>query len=162
MKAIKFIFWMLVCQLPALVSASVVQNNMGWYNALNQAPLSPPNSVFGIVWGFLYVLLGLCAFLAFGNGINNKNKIAVMCFISQLALNMCWTPVFFGRQNPLGALVLLAGMLGLALFQLDLLRVKICKSYLKNMKGQPSGRDRLLYLKKMIAKLFIELSKSVV
>lgn len=122
MKAIKFIFWMLVCQLPALVSASVVQNNMGWYNALNQAPLSPPNSVFGIVWGFLYVLLGLCAFLAFGNGINNKNKIAVMCFISQLALNMCWTPVFFGRQNPLGALVLLAGMLGLALFQLDLFR----------------------------------------
>ena len=105
----KLLLWLLICQIPGFLGAHVVYTNMGWYNLLSKPPFMPPNGIFGMVWGILYILLGVSAFLAFREKLNGKT---LALFAGQLALNICWTPLFFGAQNLLGALLLLLAMLG--------------------------------------------------
>lgn len=70
----------------------------------------PPDVVFGAVWSILYLFLGISAFLLFRKGLQNHKKTAIL-FIIQLALNMWWTPVFFGLHELTPALLLLVVML---------------------------------------------------
>jgi tryptophan-rich sensory protein len=35
-----------------------------WYEKLNKSPLTPPGYVFGIVWFFLYIIIGISYFIA--------------------------------------------------------------------------------------------------
>ena len=63
-----------------------------------------------MVWSILYLFLGISAFLLFRKGLQNHKKTAVL-FIIQLALNMWWTPVFFGLHELQPALLLLVVML---------------------------------------------------
>ena len=102
-------FWLLVCQLPGLAGAGTVQPNLGWYHSLQMPPFIPPDNVFAITWGILYILLGI-SFLAFRNGLATVRKPLIL-FIVQLALNAWWTPVFFGSRNPAAAFIILLFML---------------------------------------------------
>lgn len=87
----------------ALGGLSVKADNFVWYNSLNRSPLNPPNIVFPIAWGILYVLLAISVTLV----INKKpvNKQAVIIFIIQLLLNSFWTFIFFGLKQPLFGLI---------------------------------------------------------
>lgn len=107
-----FVVWLAVCQLPTLISMPFVQSNMAWYHTLAKPPLSPPDWVFGMVWGILYVLLGISAAIAFKDGINRTTKTAFWLFIVQLALNALWTPVYFGLHHFAGATIIVVLMLG--------------------------------------------------
>ncbi len=109
--ALKLIFWLVLCQLPGLAGAGAVQPNLAWYHSLAMPPLTPPDALFGMVWGVLYLLLGVCAFVAFRGGLNASVRKPLILFIVQLALNAWWTPVFFGNQNPGAALLILLVML---------------------------------------------------
>ena len=108
---LKLLFWLALCQLPALAGARAVQANLGWYHALALPPFTPPDALFGLAWGVLYILLGTAAFLAFGRGLSLSARKPLILFIVQLALNAWWTPVFFGRRDPAAALLILALML---------------------------------------------------
>ncbi len=103
---LKLVFWLALCQLPSLVAAGAVQANLDWFHTLVQPPFMPPDAVFGMAWGVLYVLLGVAGFLAFRNGLSAARKPLIL-FIVQLALNAWWTPVFFGDHNPAAAFVIL-------------------------------------------------------
>lgn len=105
---LKLLFWLALCQLPALAGARVVQANLVWYHALALPPFTPPDALFGLAWGVLYILLGTAAFLAFGRGLSLSARKPLILFIVQLALNAWWTPVFFGRHDPAASLLILA------------------------------------------------------
>lgn len=104
------LFWLLLCQLPALPGGYIVRQNLVWYHGLTKPPLVPPDIVFGVVWSILYLFLGISAFLLFRKGLQKHKKTAIL-FIIQLALNMWWTPVFFGLHELTPALLLLVVML---------------------------------------------------
>ena len=104
------LFWLLLCQLPALPGGYIVRQNLVWYHGLTKPPFVPPDVVFGAVWSILYLFLGISAFLLFRKGLQNHKKTAIL-FIIQLALNMWWTPVFFGLHELTPALLLLVVML---------------------------------------------------
>ena len=110
---VKLIVWLIICQLPSLLGVSFVYSNMGWYKELIHPALTPPEALFGIVWGILYLLLGISAFGVFREKLHGK---AMMLFVGQLALNACWTPVFFGAHSLAGGVLLLAAMLGELVF----------------------------------------------
>lgn len=107
-SVMKLIVWLAVCQLPGLVGVQYVYANMNWYRALTHPALTPPESIFGLVWAVLYVLLGASAFFAFREKLHGR---AMMLFVGQLALNACWTPVFFGAHSLAGGLILIMAML---------------------------------------------------
>ena len=110
---VKLMIWLVICQLPGLMGMSFVYGNMAWYKTLVHPSLTPPEALFGIVWGVLYLLFGISAFLVFRDKLHGK---AMMLLVGQLALNACWTPVFFGAHSLVGGLLLLAAMLGELVF----------------------------------------------
>ncbi len=77
-----------------------------WYAGVTKPELAPPNWVFGPVWTTLFVLMGIAAFLVWKKGLDRKDvRIALWIFGGQLVLNTIWSIIFFGFQNPGGALI---------------------------------------------------------
>ena len=66
---------------------------MEWYNSLKKPPLTPPNKVFGPVWGILYTMMAV-SFVIFLRSKGAKWNGAAL-FLLQLALNLTWAPTFF-------------------------------------------------------------------
>ena len=82
-----------------------------WYGGLMKPPLNPPSWVFGPVWGILYCLMGIGAFLVWGKGWVRKDvKMALGIFVLQFALNTLWSILFFGLHSPLLGLICLVAM----------------------------------------------------
>lgn len=115
MQIPKLLFWLLVCQLPAL-GAGTVSDNLEWYHALRQPPFAPPDWLFGAAWGALYLLLGVTGFLMTKNGLNRQNRDTLILFAAQLAANALWTLVFFGLHAPAAAFFVLALILCLTVW----------------------------------------------
>lgn len=91
----------------------VTPMNKAWYTTLQKPSWNPPSWVFGPVWTVLYVLMGLSARrIALKTG--GVMSLPMLLFALQLALNLAWSPVFFGRQDPHTALVILWVLLGTA------------------------------------------------
>lgn len=75
-----------------------------WYQTLNKASFNPPNWVFGPVWTFLFLLMGISLFLV----LESKNKfknIAIFWFSLQLFFNFFWSFLFFGLHQPFLAFI---------------------------------------------------------
>lgn len=77
-------------------------NTDGWYAEVEKVSWSPPNSVFGPAWSFLYFLIALAGFLLWrksweiaATADSESMATAKTLFIIQLVLNGLWTPVFF-------------------------------------------------------------------
>lgn len=97
-QVLHLLFWLAVCQLPGLAGTPAVKNNLEWYHSLTLPPLNPPDALFGLAWGILYLLLGVCAWLVFKQGYRSQKKLLLL-FIIQLVLNSLWTPLFFGLHG---------------------------------------------------------------
>lgn len=78
-------------------SISVATNNV--YPSLIKPPLSPPGFLFPIVWSILFILMGISVYL-----VRDKKDLRTIYFI-QLFINALWTPIFFGLNNYLLALI---------------------------------------------------------
>jgi tryptophan-rich sensory protein len=89
----------LVAGLGAVVT---IGNVNGWYANADRAPWSPPNSVFGPVWTFLYIAMAVAAWLVWRQR-SPQARSALRAYVVQLGLNMLWTPVFFGLYPVLGS-----------------------------------------------------------
>ncbi len=75
-----------------------------WYADLNKPVFNPPNWVFAPVWTTLFILMGISLFLVIRQGIKKPLiRSAVVVFGFQLMLNILWSVLFFGLQNPLAA-----------------------------------------------------------
>ncbi|SFB83058.1 TspO and MBR related proteins [Halobiforma haloterrestris] len=70
----------------------------------------PPEVAFPIVWTLLFTLLGVALFLVVRRGLERRDvRVAIAAFAGQFALNLAWTPAFFGLQRPdLGLVVIVA------------------------------------------------------
>lgn len=76
-----------------------------WYKNLNRAPWSPPNYLFGIVWGILYALMTLSFIFVWKNKKCFPYCSALTAFLIQLAFNLSWTTIFFYYKMPKLALL---------------------------------------------------------
>jgi len=71
-----------------------------WYDQLAKPSWTPPNWLFGPVWGVLYVTMGLSAWLVWQQVGVRKATLAFVFFVVQLLLNAAWSWVFFGLRRP--------------------------------------------------------------
>jgi tryptophan-rich sensory protein len=69
----------------------------------------PPEILFPIVWTLLFTLMGAALFIVWRHGTDQRSvQVALSIFAIQFALNLGWTPVFFGLQRAdLGLVVIL-------------------------------------------------------
>ena len=86
-----------------------------WYPTLEKPPGTPPNWVFGPVWTTLYALMGIALARVWHQGETGlPKKRALTWFAIQMALNVIWTPVFFGLHQ-LGAALVVIVLLWIAI-----------------------------------------------
>ena len=82
-----------------------------WYLTLQKPAFTPPGWLFGPVWTLLYFMMGIALYLIWKRaGAGAEGRGALMLFALQLLLNVAWSAVFFGRQSPLGGLLIIVAL----------------------------------------------------
>ena len=73
-----------------------------WYTSLKKAPFNPPNWLFPVAWTTLYLMMGIASVLVYqtGNGVSLLNRRALILYLVQLAINGCWSTIFFKWRMP--------------------------------------------------------------
>lgn len=92
--------------LAVLVAGTLVgasQSPGDWYAGLQKPWFTPAPWVFGPVWAVLYLLIGWAGARVF------RRRVARGPWVLQMALNLAWSPVFFGLHwTAAGLAVILA------------------------------------------------------
>ncbi len=76
-----------------------------WYAQLAKPAWNPPNWIFAPVWTSLYLAMAVAAWLVWRRGGWRENPKALSVYLIQLSANALWSPLFFGRHQPLWALI---------------------------------------------------------
>lgn len=82
-----------------------------WFDALSKPAIMPPGWAFGAAWSILYILMGLALALILDARGAKGRGIAITLFVFQLALNLAWSPVFFGMHRIMLAFGLILAIL---------------------------------------------------
>lgn len=105
--AIAGIGFVLLVNVVGALPAALFGANTRWFE---EPWFFPPTIAFPIVWTLLFTLLGVALFLVWRADAEQRLvRAAYAVFVVQFALNLAWTPAFFGLQRPdLGLAVIAA------------------------------------------------------
>ena len=104
-KALSFIIPVLACFAVGWTASYFQADSLAnWYPYLNKPTLTPPNFVFPIAWGILYLCMGISIGLIY-NTPTPRRKFFVTLFAIQLFFNFTWSISFFTMQNPMLGLI---------------------------------------------------------
>lgn len=103
----KLVASLVICQLAGVIgSFFTIPAIPVWYASLEKPSFTPPDAVFSPVWITLFVLMGLSLYFIWREPLRQQGvKIALFFFTLQLVLNVCWSIIFFGLQNPFMAFI---------------------------------------------------------
>jgi tryptophan-rich sensory protein len=103
------VYIVFVCVVVTTGAVIGINNVPGeWYQSLNKPFFNPPNWIFGPVWTALYVMVGIAGARTW---LSSRMGGRMQLWGSQMLLNFMWSPIFFGMESPLGALILIVPML---------------------------------------------------
>ncbi|KWS18794.1 sensory protein TspO [Pseudomonas sp. SZ57] len=125
-----FIFLLACC---AAGATGIIFKPGAWYESLKKPSFTPPDWAFPVAWTTIYLLL---AWAGYRLTLIPGSEIVLALWAAQIALNTLWTPVFFGANRLVAAMVILvllwivvAAMIVMAL-QLDIITGLILFPYL--------------------------------
>ncbi|MBP1143272.1 tryptophan-rich sensory protein [Pseudomonas sp. PvP027] len=125
-----FIFLLACC---AAGATGIIFKPGAWYESLKKPSFTPPDWAFPVAWTTIYLLL---AWAGYRLTLIPGSEIVLALWAAQIALNTLWTPVFFGANRLVPAMVILvllwivvAAMIVMAL-QLDIITGLILFPYL--------------------------------
>lgn len=105
-KKLQIIIPILVCFLVGFISSRFQESAItNWYPSLDKSDLTPPNIVFPIVWGVLYLFMGISIGLILNLNHRRRKKL-IRVFALQLLLNFLWSISFFYFQSPMAGIVI--------------------------------------------------------
>ncbi|MBQ3118636.1 MAG: tryptophan-rich sensory protein [Clostridia bacterium] len=96
-----------IVAIPILVGALsgfLIRNNVYIYDVLIKPPYALPANLFSVVWGILYLLMGVSLLFYLKS---DYSPDGVTLFAFQLLLNFFWSIVFFNFRAFLAAFILL-------------------------------------------------------
>lgn len=97
-----FIFLLACC---AAAATGIIFKPGAWYESLQKPSFTPPNWAFPVAWTTLYLLL---AWAGYRLTLLPGSETVLALWAAQIALNTLWTPVFFGANYVVAAMVILA------------------------------------------------------
>ncbi|MBO4876718.1 MAG: tryptophan-rich sensory protein [Ruminococcus sp.] len=100
MKKIRWtelIIFIVSAELTGAISALLAGSYKDFYASLIQPPFAPPSAVFPVVWGILYALMGISAYLIWKEPEDRGayRSTALTLYAVQLAVNFVWSIIFF-------------------------------------------------------------------
>lgn len=81
-----------------------------WYAALAKSAATPPDWAFPVAWTAIYILLGLSLAMILNARGSRLRGPAVALFAVQMAVNLVWSPLFFGMHQVIWALGAIGAM----------------------------------------------------
>jgi tryptophan-rich sensory protein len=103
-KAKPYIISVLIALAVGGLSALFTMGNMDIYDEIIKPSFAPPGIVFPIVWGILYVLMGISSARIYIKGGN------LFYYTIQLILNFFWSIIFFNLNAFLLAFIWLVAL----------------------------------------------------
>lgn len=104
-----------LCIAVALSSRAITGTSVStWYAALEKPAFNPPDWVFAPVWTALYLMMAIAAWRVWRLVNAPGVRPALGLWALQLALNLCWSYVFFGARL-IGAAALEVAVLFIAI-----------------------------------------------
>jgi tryptophan-rich sensory protein len=83
----------------AIGSGVWVSNAPGWYSTLVRPPWQPPDFVFGIIWPYNFVMLGIAAFNVAQSLNRNQTIIWLSFFATSVVAALTWAYQFYVPHN---------------------------------------------------------------
>lgn len=100
-QAVVLLAFIVICLVAASIGGALTSMSVGsWYPGLMKPRWTPPDWLFGPVWMVLYFLMAIAAWLVWRKNGWDKLRSPLALFGGQLALNVCWSGVFFGLRSP--------------------------------------------------------------
>ena len=89
------------------LSSFLTRSNMSIYEDIIKPPLAPPMLLFPIVWGILFVLMGISSAIVYTrkDDLNEETSSALKTYALNLIVNFFWTIIFFNMQAFLFAFI---------------------------------------------------------
>ena len=95
------VVFLVLCFAAAGIGGAVTTPKIAtWYAALTKPSWTPPNWIFGPVWSALYFCMAIAAWLVWRQGGVSNATLPLTLFGFQLVLNVYWSCIFFGQENP--------------------------------------------------------------
>ncbi len=83
----------------AVGGAATATSVTTWYPSLVKPPFNPPDWVFGPVWTVLYIMMAVASWRVWCSDKPGRGP-ALVAYALQLVLNLGWSLIFFGLQQP--------------------------------------------------------------
>lgn len=99
---------------PLLTSFAIASQPGAMYETIKKPDWTPPPIAFPIVWTVLYLSMGYAS-TRVADATGSLWSIPMIVYWIQLALNISWTPVFFGKGKYATALTILRVLLAAVL-----------------------------------------------
>ena len=100
-----------------------------WYASIDKPDLTPPDAVFGPVWGALYLMIAVAGWLLWQiRDTSPAARVALGLWLFQLLLNALWSGLFFGVHR-----------LGLAFAEILVLWLAILATIAVSWRARPSA-----------------------
>ena len=77
----------------------------GWYGSLNRPPWQPPDFIFGLIWPYNFIILGISALRISSALSRNEIIIWLFCFALSVAAALSWAYNFYVPHNLLFATI---------------------------------------------------------
>ena len=76
-----------------------VSNAPGWYSSLNRPPWQPPDFVFGLIWPYNFIMLGVSAYKV-AQSLNRTQTITWLLFFGASVVSaLVWAYQFYVPHN---------------------------------------------------------------
>ena len=103
-KVKPYVISIIIALLVGGLSAILTKDNMEVYSTINRPPLAPPASIFPIVWGILFILMGISSAIIYKSHSKDSKK-SLTIYAIQLLVNFFWSLIFFNLRNYLFAFI---------------------------------------------------------
>ena len=115
-----YALWILAVEAVGALSGILTREGTELYRQgmINKPPLSPPGAVFPIVWGILFLLMGVSAARIYRTPASPARSRGLCIFFLQLIFNFFWSILFFQFQAYGFAFLWLAVLWGLILWMI--------------------------------------------
>ena len=92
-------FWILLAEAAGALSGWLSREGTAAFSeTATQPPLSPPGILFPIVWGILYLLMGISAARIYQSPPSQSRSRGLNLWVMQLVVHFFWSPIFFNVQ----------------------------------------------------------------
>ena len=83
----------------ALGSGIWTSSSPGWYSSLNRPLWQPPDFIFGLIWPYNFIILGISAVRIANSLTRNEVMIWLSCFALSVVAALSWAYNFYVPHN---------------------------------------------------------------